>query len=102
MLERLFAGSDYDAQADYKRLKSQVDRIFALMKDGNWRTLTEIKDELETRYPLVSFPESSISAQLRNLRKTSGGAHIIEKKRRGKISNGVFEYQLKERQTLFN
>ncbi len=102
MLKRLFAGSDFDIYVDYKRLKTQIDRVFALMKDGQWRTLQEMQRDLEERYPDTHFPESSLSAQLRNLRKEYGGFHIINKQRRGRESNGTYEYQLLVRQTLFN
>lgn len=91
---RLFLGSDYEEGLDYRRLKNQVERIFFLMKDGKARTLSEIQKELETRYPGNHFPESSISAQLRNLRKPIGGSHTITKARRGNPMNGLFEYKL--------
>ncbi|WP_313515580.1 hypothetical protein [Sphingobacterium sp.] len=102
MLRRLFAGSDFDKFVDYRRLKTQIDRVFALMKDSKWRTLQEIQRELGDRYPNKHFPESSISAQLRNLRKEYGGFHTINKRRRGKVSNGTFEYQLEVRKNLLN
>jgi predicted transcriptional regulator len=39
------------------------------MADGSWRTVERISSELRRAYPATRFPESSISAQLRNLRK---------------------------------
>lgn len=82
-----FNGSDYDRKMDDKRLTGQILRIFKLMKDGRWRTLGEI--EMET-----TDPQSSISAQLRHLRKERFGAHEVNKRPRGQRENGLFEYQL--------
>lgn len=45
------------------------------MKDGKARTLKEIED-------ITGDPQSSISAQLRNLRKASFGSHVVTKQRR--------------------
>lgn len=87
MKNREFQGSNYEAAFDYLRLKGQVKRIFLLMIDANWRTLREISDE-------TGDGESSISAQLRNLRKPYHGSHTIMKRRRGEPSRGVWEYQL--------
>ena len=83
-----FSGSDYIKSIDESRLKKQYEVIKILMSDGKWRTLQEI--EVKTGYP-----QSSISAQLRNLRKKSFGSNIIDKRRRGDRSIGLFEYKLK-------
>lgn len=80
-----FSGSDYNAALDEQRLTGQVLRIYDLMKDGKWRTLSEI--EAVTR-----DGQSSISAQLRNLRKPSFGSHKVEKRRR--TEQGLFEYRI--------
>jgi hypothetical protein len=82
-----FNGSDYDRKKDDKRLTGQILRIFQLMKDEKWRTLGEI--EIET-----GDPQSSISAQLRHMRKERFGAHEVNKRSRGLRENGLFEYQL--------
>ncbi len=82
-----FSGSDYSAMVDKKRLTGQIKRIYALMVDGGWRTLREIETS-------TGDPQSSISAQLRNLRKIKFGSHVINKRRRGDRTNGLFEYKL--------
>jgi len=82
-----FNGPDYEPEFDQARLTGQIKRIYNLMIDGRWRTLQEI--EQATR-----DPQSSISAQLRHLRKKRFGSHIIEKRRRGDRTNGLFEYKL--------
>lgn len=82
-----FNGSDYDPKFDDERLKGQIKRIYKLMIDGKWRSLEEIENE-------TGDPQSSISAQLRHLRKERFGSHIVEKKARGERINGLFEYRL--------
>lgn len=83
-----FSGSDYKPSIDKTRLEKQYVVIRNLMADGRFRTLQEI----ETK---TGYPQASISAQLRNLRKESFGGHTIEKQRRGDVSNGLFEYRLR-------
>ena len=85
--ELRFDGSDYEPELDQSRLTGQIQKIYDLMKDGNWRTLEEIESQIDE-------PQSSISAQLRNLRKIRFGAHTINKQRRGDRTKGLFEYQL--------
>lgn len=84
-----FNGSDYIPEKDNVRLTGQLNRVYNLMIDGKWRTLAEI--ELITK-----DPQSSISAQLRHLRKERFGGHILNKRSRGEREKGLFEYQLLE------
>lgn len=79
-----FNGSDYDHERDAPRLTKQLERVFALMKDGSWRSLNVIA-------AVTKDPEASISAQLRHLRKERFGAHGVEKRYRG---FGLYEYRL--------
>lgn len=82
-----FNGSDYIPKLDNERLTGQIKRIFDLMKDGKWRTFSEIEEN-------TGDPQPSISAQLRHLRKDRFGSHSVNKRRRGVETNGLFEYQL--------
>ena len=82
-----FNGSDYVHERDAPRLTGQLQRIFNLMKDGVWRTLSEIES-------YTNAPAASISAQLRHLRKPRFGSHIVNKRHRGEPKNGLYEYQL--------
>ena len=82
-----FNGPDYDPEFDDERLTKQLDRIFNLMKDGNWRTLSEISQ-------ITGDPPASISAQLRHLRKERFGSHTVLKRNRGDREHGLFEYRL--------
>ena len=79
-----FNGADYKPQRDDARLTVQYAEIFALMRDGNWRTLKEI--EATTRHP-----QASISAQLRHARKPRFGSHTVEKEY---VGDGLYRYRL--------
>jgi DNA-binding transcriptional regulator GbsR (MarR family) len=82
-----FDGSDYNPVFDNERLTGQIKDIYKLMIDGKWRTLGEIETE-------TNYPQASISAQLRHLRKARFGSHILNKRNRGDRNKGLFEYQL--------
>ena len=82
-----FNGSDYEPGYDDNRLRGQIARIYKLMQDRRWRTLSEIEEA-------TNDPQASISAQLRHLRKKRFGSHLINKRSRGEREQGLFEYQL--------
>lgn len=80
----IFHGSDIDMNRDAKRLTGQLLDIYALMKDGKWRTLDQISS-------ITGHGAASVSAQLRNLRKRDFGCHNVEKRH---LSNGLYEYRI--------
>lgn len=82
-----FDGAVYQKQFDQARLTGQLLDIFDLMRDGKWRTLSEIEQS-------TGHPSASISAQLRHLRKERFGNHTIEKEPRGDRENGLWQYRL--------
>jgi len=82
-----FDGPDYNPAYDEDRLTKQIGKVYDLMIDGNWRTLSEIS-------MAIKEPEASISAQLRHLRKPKFGSYIIKKQRRGDPCQGLWEYRL--------
>ena len=82
-----FDGKTYERGVDLERLTRQLDRVFAVMVSGRWRTLAEIGR-------IVSAPESSVSARVRDLRKEKFGRHKVNRRSRGDRINGLFEYQL--------
>lgn len=82
--ERAFDGRTYDPVLDCSRLTDQLLDVFELMKDGRWRTLSEIADH--TRHP-----PQSVSARLRDLRKAKYGAHEVKGQR---VGGGSWQYQL--------
>lgn len=85
-----FDGPDYNSELDQKRLRGQIQKIHNLMIDGIWRTLNEIEK-------ITGFPQASISAQLRHLRKKRFGCYNVNKQRRGEGKKGLFEYKLESR-----
>jgi hypothetical protein len=79
-----FNGDDYQPERDKPRLQAQMKRIFDLMSDGQWRTLQEIADTTKD-------PPSSVSAQLRHLRKKRFGGYLVE---RDHMGNGLYKYRV--------
>lgn len=75
-----------DPRIDFDRLQGQTRVIFDLMSDRQFRTLSEIGD-------ITGFPQASVSAQIRHLRKLRFGGNIVNKRRRFE-DKGVWEYQL--------
>jgi len=82
-----FDGPAYDPEHDQARLTGQIKRIFNCMSDGEWRTLGEIAG-------ITNDPQTSVSAQLRHLRKPKFGDHTVNKQYRGERKIGLWEYQL--------
>ena len=80
-----FDGSDYVHKRDGIRLTGQLERVFDVMKSGEWITLRQLSDR-------ARCPEASASAQMRNLRKERFGGFEVEKKY---DHFGVFLYRLK-------
>ena len=62
-----FDGKTFDYERDNDRLQQQLGRVRKLMLDGKWRTLEQIEQS-------TGDPTASISARLRDLRKTKFGA----------------------------
>jgi hypothetical protein len=79
-----FAGSDYDAVRDDVRLTGQLLRVWNVVSDSTWKTLSQISEA-------TGDPEASISAQLRHLRKPRFGAHTVEKVHLG---SGLYRYRV--------
>jgi len=69
------------------KAEGQNTRIKRLMDDGRWRTLAEISKRTKD-------PETSVSAQLRHLRKPQFGGFTIEKRRKNGGKTGPYEYRL--------
>ena len=71
----------------------QWERVFALMKDGHWRTIPEIRRALYVYGSGDLLMETSISARLRDLRKPFYGSHNVERRARGR-NRGLYEYRV--------
>ena len=84
-----FHGATFVREYDQARLTKQQEQIVSLMKDGGFRTLSEIADR-------TGFGEASISAQLRHIDNNSQSGYSMTKQRRGAVTGGCWEYQLSE------
>lgn len=82
-----FDGVTYEAEHDRKRLTGLALRVFTLMSDGSWRTLSQIRD-------VVGGSEAGISARLRDFRKPRFGGHTVERERQENPAWGLYRYQL--------
>jgi len=77
-------GATYDPVQDRRRLAGQCLKVWAVMRDQDWRTLAELATA-------TGSPEASVSARLRDLRKPRFGGHVVERRRR---TVGQWEYRL--------
>lgn len=82
-----FDGRTYDGRFDHERLGKQARAVFLVMRDRQWRTLHELS-------VATGYPEASISARLRDFRKPKFGGHVVEDRRRGDATRGLWEYRL--------
>src|SRR3990167_9659525 len=82
-----FAGQTYIPELDRERLTSQLERVMGFMSSGEWHTLREI-------VAAVGGSEASVSARLRDCRKTAFGGFAILRRRRGEPKSGLHEYRL--------
>ena len=73
-----FDGATYDHSKDYYRLTGQLNALYGLLKDSQWRTLSQIEQD-------TGIPQASASAQLRNLRKAKFGGFTVNRKRVGNV-----------------
>lgn len=84
MDHHIFDGADYIPDRDNARLSTQYVAIFEYMQDGIGRTLGEIVDA-------TGYPQASISAQLRHMRKKRFGGHSVL---REYLGGGLYSYSL--------
>jgi DNA-binding CsgD family transcriptional regulator len=80
----LFDGVTYEPAQDAARLTGQLDRVCNLMRDGQWRTLSEIAVR-------VGGSEAGVSARLRDLRKAKFGSYEVSRRR---IGGGLWAYKV--------
>jgi len=82
-----FDGETYEPAPDHARLTSQLDRVLDLMRDGAWRTLSQIQQ-------CCGGSDASVSARLRDLRKDKFGGRVVERRRMAPATAGLFEYRV--------
>ncbi len=77
-----FDGATYDKSKDGQRLTTLMSRVYELMRDGRWRTLSTIAKKCKGT-------EASVSARLRDLRKDKFQMRYPSKRvDRKRIDNG--------------
>lgn len=79
-----FDGATFEPALDAIRLNAQLNRVYGVMRDGQWHTLGAVCDT-------TGDPQQSVSARLRDLRKTKFGGFVVERQR---INGGLFQYRL--------
>ena len=76
--------STWDEERDGDRIAAQRTRVWRVMLDRRWHTLGDIS-------MTTGDPEASISARLRDFRKSKFGSHTVNRRF---VSRGLWEYQL--------
>lgn len=89
-----FDGVSFDPLYDAERLSKQLGRVWEVTSDSKWRTLAEIQREASRLVPGSHDSEAAISARLRDLRKPKFGGYLVERRRRGAPSAGLWEYRV--------
>ena len=82
-----FDGPDCDA-IDQARLTGQIERVWRVMSDHQWRTVNQICRS-------TGDPAPSVLAQLGHLRKAKFGAFLVERRRA--TDTGLYEYRVGEK-----
>ena len=77
------SGCDFNEQRDGERLRGQLKDIYAVMRDGVWRSVPQISG-------ITGHPQASVSAQLRNLRKAPLN-YTVE---REYVGDGLYRYRV--------
>jgi hypothetical protein len=90
LAHNLFDGITFSPIHDAARLTTLLEAVKALMSDGQWRTLAGIKEAIGRG------SEASISARLRDFRKSAHGGLTVERRRVGDPAHGLFEYRVRE------
>ena len=88
-----FDGPDYKPENDHARLTLMMVQMANLMRDGEWRTIPEIKESIKKKNG-SRYMETSVSAGLRDFEKAKFGGHIKDKRHRGDPKNGLYEYKI--------
>ena len=83
-------GATFDATKDGSRLSTCLRCVADVMRDGEWRTLAQIREAVTTCG--IGASEAGISARLRDLRKPWAGSHVVEGRRIG--GTGTWQYRV--------
>jgi hypothetical protein len=81
-MEYRFEGYTYDHQRDFHRLKTQLQRVFVTLLDGEWHRVPTLRRDFG----------SAADVRCRDLRKEWCGSMLVEE--RATEQKGVHEYRL--------
>jgi hypothetical protein len=81
-----FDGVTYDKNLDHAPLTGQLERVYLLMQDGQWRTLDQIAEA-------VGGSQAGVSARLRDFRKPKFGGMIVDRRR---VFGRLYEYRIRK------
>lgn len=81
-----FDGETYEPDRDHGRLAKQMITVRDMAMRWDWITLRMLAE-------LTGYPESSISARLRDLRKPKFGGYIVERRYEG---GGLWSYRVRK------
>lgn len=76
-------GQTFDRARDLERLDSAMGRIFRLVRDREWHTLSELA-------AIGECSEACASARVRDLRKKKFGGYFVD---RAHCGNGLWKYR---------
>lgn len=88
-----FDGATYEPEFDHERLHGQLALVYEMMRDHDWHTLAELATH-------AHGSEAGVSARVRDLRKEKFGGHLIERRRAGDPTAGLWEYRMPRPTTL--
>ncbi len=86
--------SNWETPQDRARVAPQRTAVFQLMSDNRWWTIDDLASAV-TDIISKHVTSQSISARIRDLRKTQYGGHTVNRQR-SKSSLGLYYYQLIE------
>lgn len=86
-----FDGETFEPERDGERLSAQLVRVREVMVRGRWCTIPGLQRYLERKHYPVKFPQQSISARIRDLRKERFGRYTVE---RVYSIRGIWKYRI--------
>jgi hypothetical protein len=101
-----FEGKTYDPLRDEQRLSSELWLVAAVLRDGRYWTVREIREEILRRWQ-TDCSETGVSARIRDLRKPHHGGHVVVSRVRSGTGSrhlarsGTWEYRLQPNGALF-
>ena len=84
----MFDGETYEPEHDWQRLNTALSRVFGVLSDGKWYTLSEIARVAQTS-------EAGASARIRDLRKEKFGSYdVLSSRDTNRPKSGLWHYRL--------